>query len=256
MQKKELYHQIRKIFMKDIEGEKRMGKSRKQMVRCPKCDSVIEVSIWDKLEMPYDEEQKDKVMRNTFFRVKCSKCEMEMPMLYDCEYNDLERKFMIWVVPQMTDAEKGRIMHFNKRLETDNALRLAQGGYRYRIVKTDNELREKVLIFNEGLDDRFIETMKISYVPIIKKHVGEDCKIMGFFFDKNENGNYQWVVVFDKREPMLLKIDMNIYHDMKEKMWEIAETKTPNGLISVGAGWALDVMNTRVGDIPEMQSEK
>lgn len=233
-----------------------MAKSRKQMVRCPKCNELIEINIWDKLEMPYDEEQKDKVMKNIFFRVKCGKCEMEMPMLYDCEYNDLERKFMIWVVPQMTDAEKVRIMNFNKRLESDNALRLAQGGYRYRIIKTDNELREKVLIFNEGLDDRFIETMKLAYVPVIKKNVGEECKIMGFFFDKNEKGNYQWVVVFDKREPMLLKVDMNIYHDMKEKMWNVVESKTPKGLAMIGAQWAFDVMNTRMGEMPEKTEEK
>ena len=233
-----------------------MAKMRKQMIRCPKCNAVLEMEMWNKLEMPYDENQKDKVMNNTFFKVKCDACGMSLPMMYDFEYNDLERKFLIWVVPQMTEAEKGRIMNFNKRLETDRALQLAQGGYRYRIVQTDNDLREKVLIFEEGLDDRFIETMKISYVPVIKKHVGEDCKILGFYFDKNEEGKYQWVVVFDKRDPMLLKVDMNIYHDMKEKMWELAESKTPDGFLVVGAAWALDVMNSPVGKMSKETEEK
>ena len=228
-----------------------MAEIKRQKIICPRCNTELEVELWDKVEMPYDAEQKDRIMKNTFFRAKCTGCETLLPIIYDCEYNDLERKFLIWIVPKFLDGEKARIMRYNNRLETDNTLKLAQGGYRYRIVRNDNELREKVLIFDEGLDDRFIETMKLAYVPVIKNNIGEDCKILGLYFDKNANGKYQWVVIFDKREPMVLNIDMNIYHDMKEKLWDIAESKTPKGLAIIEAHWALDVMNTRMGEMPK-----
>ena len=55
---------------------------------------------------------------------------------------------------------------------------------------------------------------------------------------------------------MLLKVDMNIYHDMKEKMWELAESKTPDGFLVVGAAWALDVMNSPVGKMSKETEEK
>ena len=133
-----------------------MSEIKKQKIVCPYCKKEFEIKIWEKLEMPYDELQKERVMKNTFFRTRCRGCEMLLPVIYDMEYNDLERKYLIWIVPKLLDGEKVRIMKFNKRIETDNTLKLAQGGYRYRLVRTDNELREKVLIFDEGLDDRFI----------------------------------------------------------------------------------------------------
>lgn len=221
-----------------------MENVKKRKMVCPKCHTELEVDIWDKIELPYDVQQKERLMKGSFFGAKCTACQTMIPMVYDCEYNDLERKYMIWIVPKLLDSEKARIMGYNKRLETDKTLQLAQGGYRYRIVRTVNELREKIFIFDEGLDDRFIETMKIVYVPVIRKNVGNDMKILGLYFDKNAEGTYQWIVVFDKREPMVLNVDMDIYHDMKEKLWDIVEEKTMKGLAMIEAHWALDVMNS------------
>lgn len=228
-----------------------MANVKKRKIICPKCYKELEVDIWDKVEIPYDAQQKERVMKNTFFQAECTACHTLVPMIYDCEYNDLERKYMIWIVPKLLDSEKARIMSYNKRLETDKTLKLAQGGYRYRIVRTANELREKIFIFDEGLDDRFIETMKLAYVPVIRKNIADDNKILDIFFDKNASGKYQWVVIFDKRQPMVLNIDMNIYHDMKEKLWDVVEAKTMKGFAMIEAHWALDVMNTRVGAVPE-----
>lgn len=231
-----------------------MADVKKRKMVCPKCYKEFEMDVWDKIEIPYDAQQKEQVMKNTLFRVQCPGCQTELPVSYDFEYNDLERKYMIWMVPKILDSEKARIMAYNKRLETDKTLRLAQGGYRYRLVRTANELREKVFIFDEGLDDRFIETMKLAYVPVIRKNIAEDNKILDIFFDKNANGRYQWVVILDKHKPMVLNIDMNIYHDMREKLWDIAEAKTMKGFAMIEAHWALDVMNTRVDEVPEKEN--
>lgn len=228
-----------------------MAKTKKQRIQCPKCGKEIEIEVWDTLEMPYDEEQKEKILKNVFFRIRCEACGIQLPMLYDCEYNDLEKKFLIWIVPKLLDSEKVRIMKFNKRLETDKTLQLAQGGYRYRLVRSDNELREKVLIFEEGLDDRFIETMKITYVPLIRKNVGNDCTIRGIYFDRNGQGGYQWVVILEKRQPLVLDVNMDIYEDMKEKLWDTAEKKTIKGLALIEERWALDVMETYARDKKE-----
>jgi hypothetical protein len=72
--------------------------------------------------------------------------------------------------------------------------------------------------------------------------VDEQYKIFGVFFDKDENGKYQWVVIFDKRQPLILDVDMSIYEDMKEKLWDVAEAKTQKGLAYIESHWALQVM--------------
>lgn len=219
-----------------------MAKTIKQKMNCPSCNTEVEFEIWSKLEMPYDEEQHKKVLENRFFRTKCPNCERMIPAIYNCEYNDLEHKFLIWVIPKLFDADKMRILAFNQRLESDSNLRLAQGGYRYRIVRTDNDLREKVLIFEEELDDRFIEMMKLVYVPAIKEKVGEECKILGIYFDKNAEGKYQWIALLDRVKPMIFPIDMAIYEDMKKKYWDVAQENTPIGIIPVEVSWAMHTL--------------
>lgn len=219
-----------------------MPELQKQKIMCPKCGRIIEFETWDSIEIPYDGEQKEKVMDNTFFRVLCDGCRMLFPVAYPCIYNDLEQRYLIWMAPKMDEKEQQDIVVYNQRLKSDNALRLAQNGYTFRIVRNGNELREKILIFDEGLDDRFIETMKIAYVPSIRKIIGKDSKIMGLYFDKRPDGEYQWVVMSNDRKPLSGKIDMSVYEDMKVKLADIAEEKMQEGLVQVNAKWASEVM--------------
>lgn len=231
-----------------------MSEKKEQMIACPKCGKEIKIEVWDSIDIPYDMEQKEKVLKNTFFKVSCDTCNITFPIGYKCLYNDMEQKYLIWLAPKMEEEEQKDIEEYNERLKTDNRLRLAQGGYIYRIVRNDNELREKVLIFDEGLDDRYIETMKMVYVPKFKKDFAKDSRIMGMYFDKKEDGGYQWVVLLDNHQPMIADINMEIYEDMKDKLKKIVEEKTAEGFIQIDAPWAMEVMTTRVdGAMPPVQ---
>lgn len=230
-----------------------MAECKVQKVICPKCKNQIEVRVWDKVELPYDAEQKERVMQNTFCRVDCVACGLAYFIAYNCQYNDLEHKYLVWMIPRMGEKEQNQIAVYNNQIQTDASLRLAQGGYRYRIVRDGNELREKVLIFDEGLDDRYIETLKMVYVPLIKKKVGEDCKIKGIFFDKKKDGGYQFIISFEDKPPMSANANMDIYEDMKVKLKDVVESHTPEGLCLIEANWALEIMMNRVEESPQIE---
>ena len=219
-----------------------MAEVRQQKLVCPQCKRELTIDVWDKVELPYDLLQRDRVLQNTFFKVNCSGCQSVFTIAYKCQYNDMERKYLLWVAPAMDEKEQKEIADYNLRLETDERLRLAQGGYRYRIVRNDNELREKVVVFDEGLDDRYIETLKIVYVPLIKKKMGEGTQITGIYFDRKKTGGYQFIVTFDNKPPMSANVNMDIYHDMTDKLKSIAERNTPEGLCRIDADWGLKVM--------------
>lgn len=224
-----------------------MSEITKQTIACPKCGKMIQIDVWDSIDIPYDIEQKEKVLKNTFFKSTCEDCKITFPIAYKCLYNDMEQKFLIWLAPRLEEEEKAEVAEYNEKLKTDNRLRLAQGGYTYRIVRNDNELREKVLIFDEGLDDRYIETMKLVYVPAFKKNIAKDSKILGLYFDKKSSGEgYQWVLIFDNKKPVIADINMDIYEDMKDKLHDLVEEKTGEGFIQISAPWAMDVMTTRM----------
>lgn len=219
-----------------------MAETRVQKITCPRCRKEVGIQVWTKIELPYDAPQREQVLHNTFFKVRCRECETVFTIAYKCQYNDMERKYLLWVAPSMDEKTQKEIDAYNQELRTDNRLRLAQGGYRYRIVRSDNELREKVIIFDEGLDDRYIETMKLVYVPLIKNKVGKEIQISGIFFDKKQTSGYQLVVTFTNRAPMCADVNMEIYRDMTGKLRDVVERNTPEGLCRIDAKWALKVM--------------
>lgn len=219
-----------------------MAEVRVQKIMCPHCKKEVGINVWTKVELPYDAAQREQVLNNTFFKVRCRECETVFTIAYKSQYNDMERKYLLWVAPGMDEKTQKEIEAYNQELRTDNRLRLAQGGYRYRIVRNDNELREKVIIFDEGLDDRYIETLKIVYVPLIKNKVGKETAITGMYFDRKATGGYQFIVTFANKPPMCANANMEIYKDMTEKLKDVAESNTPDGLCRIDADWALKVM--------------
>ena len=223
-----------------------MAEVRQQKMTCPQCKREITINVWDKVELPYDAEQKNRVLQNTFFKVNCVNCQATFTIAYKCQYNDMERKYLLWVAPALDQKAKGDIAQYNQQLQNDQRLRMAQGGYRYRIVQSDNELREKVIIFDEGLDDRYIETLKIVYVPLIKNKMGEGTQITGIYFDRKQGGGYQFIITFDNKPPMSANVNMDIYQDMTNKLRDIVARNTPEGLCRIDADWGLKVMMHQV----------
>lgn len=227
-----------------------MAEIKKQMITCPQCSGQIEIGVWDCVELPQDQEQKEHIMNNRFFNAECRDCNISFPIGYKCIYNDMERKYLLWFLPRLAEEEQKEVDAYNERLKTDSRLQLAQGGYRYRIVRSVSELREKILIFDEGLDDRYIETMKTVYIPVIKKKIAADCRVTGMYLNKVQgNKGYVFLVVFDNRPPMNVNVNMDIYRDMQDKLHAVVDQKSSEGVISVNANWAMEIMTTKVEGI-------
>lgn len=234
-----------------------MSDVNKQIITCPKCGKKIEIETRDSIELPYDHEQKELILKNTFFKVHCDGCNIVFPIAYRCIYNDLEQRYFIWLAPRMDEEEQEAIHEYNDRILNDKVLKLAQAGYRYRIVRNDNEMREKVIIFDNGLDDRYIETMKAIYYPGIRQKLSSDMRIVGIYFEEKQGGGYQWVVITDKKKLMFVEINMDIYADMMDKLKDVVEKNTPKGLVAIDPLWANNVMIEKMGveqaPIPEMK---
>lgn len=43
-----------------------MSEITKQKIPCPKCGKLIDIDVWDSIDIPYEMEQKEKVLHNTF----------------------------------------------------------------------------------------------------------------------------------------------------------------------------------------------
>ncbi len=223
-----------------------MSEVRVQKILCPKCKKELEIQVWNQVEIPYDAEQKERVLKNSFFRVDCEACKSAFPIAYNCTYNDMEEKYLLWMAPVLDEQTKREMESYNQKLKEDRILRMAQGGYRYRIVRNENELREKVIIFDEGLDDRYIETMKTVYVPLIKKEMGAETKIANIFFDRKMEGGYEFIFIFENKPNVKADVNMDIYYGMMNKLKDIVDHNTSEGLCRIDAGWGLNIMMHKV----------
>ncbi len=118
-------------------------------VTCPSCGHSQSFMVWQSLNVSLDQEQKRELLEGRLMRSACRRCGHVVDLLHPLLYHDPERQLMIWLWPGPGDpawpAQTG----------------LAPG-YRLRIVRTLNELIEKVLIFDSECDDRELELFKAA----------------------------------------------------------------------------------------------
>lgn len=116
--------------------------------------SSVNVSLYPNL--------KEELLGGKLNRFKCSHCGWCGEVSVSLLYHDMENQLMIWLFPGEKAPAAGA-------LPIDPTM----GNYRYRVVQTNNQLREKIYIFDAGLDDQIIEFYKLTLAANIA---------MGFVF--------------------------------------------------------------------------
>src|SRR4030095_5029035 len=90
------------------------------------------------------------------FRFRCPECGAATQVLYPMLYHDMQRKLMIWMIPDDGSGAATKPPE-GPGLPTGGPM----AGYKTRSVNSVNELLEKILIFDAELDDLTLEMIKI-----------------------------------------------------------------------------------------------
>lgn len=132
----------------------------KRQAACPKCSHPQSVEIWTSLNATLQPELREQVLSGSIFTLTCERCSaettLEMPLLY----TDPERGFMIG----LDTAERPSV----PPAETTDMDRP-----RLRRVETPAHLIEKIRIFEDELDDRLIEILKVLAGDLLRDELGE-----------------------------------------------------------------------------------
>ena len=135
-----------------------MSKHRIISLTCPKCGSRHPFQLWDSVNTMIDPQLKAAVLDRSLFRFQCPTCGNGTVVQSDFLYHQMEDRIMIQLAFSDKAAEDCYAMFTNT---SDIAVRqLREQNYLFRIVRSYNELLEKILIFDRGLDDRVIELVK------------------------------------------------------------------------------------------------
>ena len=131
-----------------------MSETVTKSVICPKCRQQSATNILISANTVEEPDIRSAVLNEEIFRWKCKKCGFSTRFQHPFLYNDIERKFMVYFIPQV-----GRQKVVDQKLEAQYS---DLKDIRKRIVPDINSLKEKIVIFESGLDDMAVELTKID----------------------------------------------------------------------------------------------
>lgn len=212
-----------------------MSKTRKEKLICPKCGHEQEVTVWDSIEVSDSPQAKEQIISGDLFMFTCEKCANATPMIHTCLYHDKAKKLLIYLIPDYDKDQQEKFKLLAKDMG-DLIPEDKRDGYEERMVFNANSLKEKVLLREEGLDDRIIELMKLYYIANAQQELGD--KEIGEVLFEPLGGVSGFVFLMKEGNPFFAEIDMNAYETLKGDMKEDLEKETEKGFAQIDWQWA------------------
>ena len=132
---------------------------------CPACGQTQKLEMYTSVNAEENPELRRDILRESIFDWECRHCGYTAQMAYPMIYHDPMNAFMICLRP--SGAVSGA--------EPIPAVR----ALKKRSVKNPQELKEKILIFEAGLDDAAVELVKNAIVTVVRKNL--DGNVHAYF---------------------------------------------------------------------------
>ena len=131
-----------------------MTKISNQSFICPKCQHEGEFRMYETVNVTLDKSLRDRVFSDDLFKWTCPECGETFTIVYQFLYHDMDHGFMIHFSP--SDCERINEME-HELLSKYPGMRRSK----YRTTNALIRLKEKILIFEAGLDDVAVELAKV-----------------------------------------------------------------------------------------------
>ncbi|ARP51169.1 MULTISPECIES: CpXC domain-containing protein [Caproicibacterium] len=205
-------------------------------VCCPQCGKPVRTKMWTGISADTEPLLRQKVRDETLFDWQCPHCGYQAELVYPCLYHDKNHKFMIYLVPEGNEKSL-------RKVEVDK--RFPQlAGVKKREVASPMELKEKVLIFEAGLDDMGVELVKSGLAGIVEERQHVSVEAGCFCFANTEADRMGFVFFIDgKEEPIKKATRFATY----EKAMEISHDcggEQGDDFVRVDGGAAARVLET------------
>lgn len=181
-------------------------------IKCPHCGEVNTVTVWDCVTAKSDPDLKQDILKRKINIFNCPICENPSLIPSPLLYSDEDKKLMIYFSP-CTAEDKQRLFEQAKSV-TKNELKTIDG-YNLRFVTSYNELMEKILVFDAGLNDKVTEFLKMM-ILIQEPEKAENRIAM---YGKTEN-DYIEFMVQDKKDNQLYTshIPKSTYDEVEKEL--------------------------------------
>jgi hypothetical protein len=202
-----------------------MSASHSEKVTCPACHHHQEFTVWDFMDVTDEPERKQQVLTGALMRMTCTQCATETDVIHPLLYHDTEFRLLLWLIPG--DGLPGD--HEHKIEEIDATLAAT---HQFRLARTANELKEKIVIAEAGLDDRVVELFKavIRKDPETEIQAGDRVLFAGL--EREDEENVLVFAVLRGKDRFEFPVQFEVFAQFADQAEAMAES-----LFSDGGPW-------------------
>ena len=188
-----------------------LGENLTKSIVCPNCGECVPIVLHTGIQGDISAEEKEKILQETFFSWKCPACGCISQLLYPCLYSDRRYGYMLYFLPPGASFPQ-----WEEASEQEKV--------RKRIVSSPEEFREKILIFENGLDDRAVELVKYAMVQVLSRQSGVEIRSGVYLESDPEKDRMDFLFLPEGSEKALRRTTK---FTMYEKVREVARQFAP-----------------------------
>lgn len=208
-----------------------------KMVTCPVCGETARADIYISINVTNNKELRAKTMDESLFTWACPKCNNKARLMGPVLYNDMKHRFMVYLIPKVEHfqlADKNLEEKYKTLKHIDK-----------RIVPDFNTFKEKIFIFESGLNDMAVELTKLAISEAVAKKLNIDKVDEGYLSMYNSENNtmgFTFYIGKDKH-PYVQNARLEIYGKSLSVVNEIAvKDKKLKGFIKIDREWAENIL--------------
>lgn len=204
---------------------------------CPMCGELSKAEIYTSVNPSIKKSMRERVLDGSLFDWTCPNCSHKARLTYPILYNDMKNRFMIYLIPKID-----RFQLCDKELEAkySNLRNISK-----RIVPNFNTFKEKIFIFESGLDDMAVELTKLAISQTVSKKLDGAEINEGYLSMYNRETNTMGFTYFvgENRKPYVQTARLEIYSKSKGIIDRFAiKDKKLKGFINIDREWAENIL--------------
>jgi len=197
---------------------------------CPYCNTEQKHNLYPVVDLVENPSLKLGLLTDSLFSVHCNECENQFMVMHEMLVVDKEASFAILLAP---DSSLTEVMEPSEEMGQYETLRL---------VHSSDELKEKILLADAGLDDKVIELCKMYLLMKMER------KSHSLLYADHQRGEAQMLFsLFNEKDEMQETIQCSdgLYTQLLETAQEFSLKK--GYFLCIDQAWTFNEIKNSVG---------
>lgn len=208
-------------------------------ITCPQCHGTFTFTTYPAIDTKDDGMWAEKVRTGEAFLGKCPHCGWETHYDYSFLYKEREKNFLMYYAANEADYKSGYAMMTGHDPMVDWE---KISSWTRRVVTSREDVLEKLMILDDGLDDRIIEILKALAFVSLHQHKPE-LSVDTVLFDRGSDGNHYFRFSEKGKVVAAYAFERPMYERVKRNLGENLRHLT-GGEVVINSQWAVKALQT------------